>query len=188
MYFWKQNKMEKLLLHSCCAPCSTVPLEMLAEKYEVTFFYYNPNIENKKEYEKRYLELKKYLSLSNRKIKLIKEKYKPKVFLELVTGLETEKEGAKRCYKCYELRIGRASKYAKENNYDLFGTTLSTSPHKNINYIHKIGKGLATKYELSYLDIDFKKNDGFKKSVLLSKENNLYRQNFCGCIYSKRNS
>jgi len=174
-----------LLLHSCCAPCSSYVLEYLREFFKITVLYYNPNIEPKEEYLKRKEE----------QIKLIKDVYKDVSFLDCdydndvyettIKGLETEKEGGSRCYKCYKLRIEKTAILAK-NNYDFFGTTLTVSPHKNAKFINEIGLELEQKYNTKFLISDFKKNEGYKRSIVLSREYNLYRQDYCGCKYSRR--
>ena len=174
-----------LLLHSCCAPCSSYVLEYLREFFKITVLYYNPNIEPKEEYLKRKEE----------QIKLIKDVYKDVSFLDCdydndvyettIKGLETEKEGGSRCYKCYKLRIEKTAILAKKN-YDFFGTTLTVSPHKNAKFINEIGLELEKKYNTKFLISDFKKNEGYKRSIVLSREYNLYRQDYCGCKYSRR--
>ena len=177
-----------LLLHACCAPCSTACLERLADYFKVTIFYYNPNITEKHEYEKRIEEIKKLLTLINPKyeVKLLEGDYDPKVFLDMSKGLETEPERGKRCYKCYELRLKETAKIASKLGFNNFCTTLTLSPHKNANWINEIGEKLNTEYESNYLYSDFKKKEGYKRSIELSKKYDLYRQDYCGCIYSKR--
>ena len=177
-----------LLLHACCAPCSTACLERLADYFKVTIFYYNPNITDKNEYQKRIDEIKKLLTLINPKyeVKLLEGDYDPKVFLDMSKGLENEPERGKRCYKCYELRLKETAKIASKLGFNNFATTLTLSPHKNSDWINEIGSILDKEYESNYLYSDFKKKEGYKRSIELSKKYDLYRQDYCGCIYSKR--
>lgn len=177
-----------LLLHACCAPCSTACLERLADYFKVTIFYYNPNITDKNEYQKRIDEIKKLISLINPKYKveLLEGDYDPKVFLNMSKGLENEPERGKRCYKCYELRLKETAKIASKLGFNNFCTTLTLSPHKNCDWINEIGSILDKEYESNYLYSDFKKKEGYKRSIELSKKYDLYRQDYCGCIYSKR--
>lgn len=177
-----------LLLHACCAPCSTACLERLANFFKVTIFYYNPNITEKNEYQKRIEEIKKLLTLINPKYKveLLEGDYDPKVFLDMSKGLENEPERGKRCYKCYELRLKETAKIASQLGFNNFATTLTLSPHKNCDWINEIGGNLDKEYESNYLYSDFKKKEGYKRSIELSKKYDLYRQDYCGCIYSKR--
>lgn len=177
-----------LLLHACCAPCSTACLERLANFFKVTIFYYNPNITDKNEYKKRIEEIKKLINLINPKYKveLLEGDYDPKVFLDMSKGLENEPERGKRCYKCYELRLEETAKIASKLGFNNFCTTLTLSPHKNSDWINEIGENLDKEYESNYLYSDFKKKEGYKRSIELSKKYDLYRQDYCGCIYSKR--
>lgn len=176
-----------LLLHACCAPCSSACLERLSNFFKITIIYYNPNITEEKEYLKRLEELKNFIQKIKVKypINIIDTRYDPKEFFEISKGLEKEKERGKRCYKCYELRLEETAKVAKENNFDFFATTLTLSPYKKTDWLNEIGENLSNKYQTSYLYSDFKKKNGYKRSIELSKEYNLYRQNYCGCIYSK---
>ena len=173
----------KLLLHCCCAPCSTSVVErLLAEdKYDITMYYYNPNILPQVEYDKRKEELirlnKEVYPMTN----LVIAEYNPNVFFNAIKGKETLGEGSIRCFSCIELRLQQTAKYAKENGYELFATTLSVSPHKNAELINNIGKTLEEKFDINYLVSDFKKKDGFKRSIELCKKYNIYRQNYCGC-------
>ena len=178
----------KLLLHACCAPCSTACLERVANFFKVTIFYYNPNITDEAEYKKRIEEIKKLISLINPKYKveLIEGDYDPNKFFDMAKGLELEPERGKRCYKCYELRLEETAKIASKLGFNNFATTLTLSPHKNANWINEIGEKLNNEYESNYLYSDFKKKEGYKKSIELSKKYDLYRQDYCGCIYSKR--
>lgn len=179
---------EKLLLHACCAPCSSAVLEKLGDFFQILILYYNPNISNENEYEKRLLELKKFVSGFKTKypIEIIPGRYNPKEFFDIARGLEEEPERGKRCYKCYELRMEECAKLAEEKNIKYFTTTLSLSPYKNANWINEIGAKLEKKYQTNFLYSDFKKKNGYKRSIELSKEYNLYRQDYCGCVYSLR--
>ena len=179
---------DNLLLHACCAPCSTACLERLANFFKVTIFYYNPNITDENEYRKRIEEIKKLLTLINPKYKveLLEGDYDPNKFFEMAKGLENEPERGKRCYKCYEMRLAETAKIASQLGFNNFCTTLTLSPHKNANWINEIGEKLNNEYSSNYLYSDFKKKEGYKRSIELSKEYNLYRQDYCGCIYSKK--
>ncbi|MBP3461338.1 MAG: epoxyqueuosine reductase QueH [Bacilli bacterium] len=179
---------KKLLLHSCCAPCSSYVLEYLAKYFKITIFYYNPNISLKEEFDKR---LKEQIRLINEmetvnKIDIIEGLYENDKYEKLIKGLENEKEGGNRCFKCYRLRMEETAKLATKLNYDYFTTTLSISPYKNATKLNEIGEELEKEYDIKYLYADFKKKNGYKRSIELSKKYNLYRQNYCGCIYSKR--
>ena len=178
----------KLLLHACCAPCSSAVLERLSNFFEITIFYYNPNITEEKEYLKRIEELKKYISLVKYKypISLIPGNYEPQKFFEMAKGLEDEPERGKRCYKCYAMRLEESARIADELGFDYFCTTLTLSPHKNSNWINEIGEDLNNRYNSIYLYSDFKKRTGYKRSIELSREYDLYRQDYCGCVYSLR--
>lgn len=181
---------KKLLLHACCAPCSSYVLEYLSKYFLITILYYNPNITEKAEFDKRFKELQrlvKELKLPN-KVELIEGKYEKSKYEELINGLENEKEGGVRCFKCYKLRMEQTAKLAKQLNFDYFTTTLSISPYKNATKINDIGEDLEKDYGIKYLYADFKKKDGYKRSIELSKIYKLYRQDYCGCIYSKRNN
>ena len=183
------NKTPKLLLHACCAPCSSYVLEYLSKYFEITIYYYNPNIHPETEYTRRIDELKKFISeyKSQNKIYLVEENYDPKEYFNEVKGLENLGERSKRCYNCYKFRMEKAVQYAlQENNFDYFTTTLSISPYKDANWVNEIGKTLEEKYDIKYLYADFKKKNGYKRSLELSKEYGLYRQDYCGCIYSKQ--
>ena len=173
----------KLLLHSCCGPCSSSVLELLTKYFDVDIYYYNPNIYPLEEYNKRLGVQKELLDKLN--IKLIEGNYDYNSFLSIVKGLENEPEGGLRCRKCIAMRMEDSIKYAKDNNYDYFTTTLSVSPHKNSKMINEIGYSLEEKYNFPYLYSDFKKKNGYKRSIELSKKYNLYRQDYCGCQYSK---
>ena len=176
-----------LLLHSCCAPCSSYVLEYLSQFFNITVLYYNPNISPKDEYLYRLQEEKRLISEMKFKnpVKILDCDYNADEFFAVAKGLEKEPEGGKRCEKCFDLRLDFTAKTAKENKFDYFATTLTISPLKNANLINQIGESLAEKYNVKYLSSDFKKKEGYKRSITLSKEYNLYRQNYCGCIYSK---
>jgi predicted adenine nucleotide alpha hydrolase (AANH) superfamily ATPase len=185
----KNNLFPELLLHSCCAPCSSYVLEYLSQYFSITVFFYNPNIHPLEEYNRRLNEQKiliKQFPVEN-KINFIEGKYEPEIFLKEVKGLENEPEGGKRCLKCFNLRLEKTAKKAQELEIPYFTTTLTISPHKNAEAINKIGNEVANKYQLHYLFSDFKKRDGFKRSIVLSKQYNLYRQNYCGCIFAAQN-
>ncbi|MBE6014014.1 MAG: epoxyqueuosine reductase QueH [Lachnospiraceae bacterium] len=176
-----------LLLHACCAPCSSYCLEYLTRFFSITIFYYNPNISEESEYKKRINECKRLISLLpvKNKVSFIEGDYRPEVFREMSKGLEHEPERGKRCYKCYELRMREAAHVAVDKGFDYFTTTLSISPHKNADWINEIGEKLEIEYGIKHLTSDFKKKNGYKRSIELSNEYNLYRQNFCGCVFSK---
>lgn len=177
---------KKLLLHSCCGPCSSYVIDYLKKYFDITILYYNPNIYPESEYQKRLFEQKKLVEcLNDKDIKVVEIGYNPTEFYEVVKGHEADKEGKERCHICYRLRLEKSANYAKEHNYDYFTTTLSVSPYKNSDVLNAIGKDLEDKYNVKYLYADFKKNDGYKKSIELSKKYDLYRQNYCGCVYSK---
>jgi len=176
----------KLLLQVCCAPCSSGVLDTLIEYFQITLFYYNPNTTERDEYEKRLIELKEYISKRNYNIDIEEGRYDPKEdFFNKVKGMEDLKEGGERCYKCYTIRLEETAKHAKENNYDYFASVLSISPLKNSKWINEIGENLEKKYLVNYLYNDFKKKGRYQDSIKLSKEYNLYRQDYCGCIFSK---
>ena len=182
------NHTPKLLLHACCAPCSSYVLEYLSKYFEITLYYYNPNIHPELEYNRRIEELKTFISEFNgvNKIDLVEEEYNTSEYFNEIKGLENLGERSKRCYNCYKFRMDKAALYAKNNNYDYFTTTLSISPYKISNWINEIGSELEKKYNINYLYADFKKKNGYKRSLELSKQYNLYRQDYCGCIYSKQ--
>lgn len=181
------GKKPTLLLHSCCAPCSSYVLEYLSKYFDITIFYYNPNIAPFSEYQKRVIEQKKLISELKLGIKFIEGPYDNDLYEEMIKGLEHEKEGGSRCFKCYELRLRKTAFVALEQDFDYFTTTLTISPYKNTNKLNEIGKRLSDELGISYLYSDFKKKNGYKRSIELSKIYNLYRQDYCGCIYSKQN-
>lgn len=177
-----------LLLHGCCAPCSSYVLEYLSKYFDISLFYYNPNIMPAEEYKKRLIEVKRLISemplVSS--VEIIEGRYDPKEFLSISKGLEHEREGGERCFKCYRLRMEEAAKEAKARELDYFTTTLSISPHKNAQKINEIGAELEKLYGVKYLYADFKKKEGYKRSIELSHVYGLYRQNYCGCSFSKQ--
>lgn len=178
----------KLLLHSCCAPCSTRCIEALFDCFDITVFYYNPNITDNAEYLKRKEEQIKFLTTAYKgEVKFLEGDYDVENFYALANGLEGEKEGGERCHKCYELRLRRTAITAKNGNFDFFTTTLSVSPYKNATYLNEIGFSLDEEIGVNYLPADFKKEEGYKRSIELSKIYGLYRQDYCGCEFSKLN-
>lgn len=179
-----------LLLHACCAPCASYVLEYLSEYFDITLFFYNPNIDNAAEYEKRKAELERLVCELPHKnnISIVDGGYNPQVFLNTSRGLENEPERGARCDKCFYLRLEETAKLAKDKTFDYFCTTLSISPHKNAELLNKIGEELAKKYDIPYLPSDFKKKGGYLRSIELSKEYDLYRQSFCGCRFSKESA
>lgn len=207
-----------LLLHSCCAPCSSYTLEYLSQYFRITVLYFNPNIMRKAEYEKRVAEQQRLIEALNTQltqntkhetlnqvsesqttvpedsssgpnssspISFLPGRYDPREFVDAVRGMEEEPEGGKRCWVCYKLRLEEAAKIAKEGGYDYFCTTLSISPLKHADWLNDIGEQLSQEYGVRWLPSDFKKKGGYKRSIELSHEYNLYRQNFCGCEYSR---
>lgn len=182
-----QHNVPILLLHSCCAPCSSYVLEYLSEYFNIIILFYNPNIMPFDEYNLRLNEQKKLVSRLKTKnsVKVVEGEYDVNDFLEVVKGLEDEPEGGARCEKCFRLRLNEAAVFSRELGVDYFTTTLTVSPHKNSQLINAIGQGISEKYGVEYLQSDFKKRNGYKRSIELSKQYNLYRQNYCGCIYSK---
>lgn len=184
----KEERRPKLLIHSCCAPCSSYVLEYLSKHFDITIFYYNPNIHPEEEYIRRVEEqqnLVREMPLKS-EVHFIQGEYRPQDYYEKVKGLEAEPEGGKRCFVCYELRLREAAKLAAEEGFDYFTTTLSISPYKNAEKLNEIDNKLAQEYKVLYLPSDFKKKNGYKRSIELSKEYNLYRQDYCGCAFSLR--
>ncbi len=203
------KKGKRLLLHSCCAPCSSYVLIYLRQYFRITVFYYNSNITEQTEYEKRREEQKRLIAVLNTEaaqqgileedgtslsawreesvfpIEIQEAPYEPEVFLNLAAGLETCPEGGLRCERCFQLRLEETAKLAKELSYDYFTTTLTISPLKNARLLNEIGQQLAEQYEVPFLPSDFKKKEGYKQSVELSRKYDLYRQNYCGCVFSK---
>ncbi|MBE5737768.1 MAG: epoxyqueuosine reductase QueH [Clostridiales bacterium] len=177
------EKKEKLLLHSCCAPCSTACIERLEKNFNLTIYYYNPNMDSQEEFLLRRAEQQKYCQ--NKNIEVILEEYLSEQYQEVVVGLENEPEGGKRCEKCFYLRLDKTAQKAKEFGFTYFATTLTVSPLKNAELINEIGYKIAKKHGVNYLPTDFKKQGGYLRSIELSKQNQLYRQNYCGCEFSK---
>lgn len=189
-----------LFLHSCCAPCSSYVLEYLRKYFRITVFYYNPNISMEPEYRKRVEEQKRLITAFNRAIEkekkigenitgypiaIIEGDYEPECFFRMAKGMEHCQEGGERCFACYRLRLEKTAEKAAEGNYDYFATTLTISPLKNAVKLNEIGEELSEKYKVKWLPSDFKKKNGYKRSIELSQEYQLYRQDYCGCIYSK---
>ncbi|XCP87137.1 epoxyqueuosine reductase QueH [Roseburia hominis] len=183
----EQGHVPTLLLHSCCAPCSSYVLEALAEYFQITVFYYNPNIFPAEEFEKRIREQERLIEQMPARypISFLAGNYDSEKFYEMAKGLEEVPEGGERCFRCYELRLREAAGKAKRGGYDYFTTTLSISPLKNAQKLNEIGKSLEEEYGVRYLLSDFKKKNGYKRSTELSAKYGLYRQDYCGCIYSK---
>lgn len=179
---------KSLLLHSCCAPCSSYVIEYLSEFFDITLLYFNPNISPESEYLKRIEEVKRLIKEMPLKseVRLIEGRYCPDEFINIARGMEDLPEGGERCFKCYRLRLTEAAAAAKEKGFDYFTTTLSISPHKNAEKLNEIGQELEKEYGVKYLYADFKKRGGYKRSIELSRIYGLYRQNYCGCVYSKR--
>lgn len=196
------DRAPRLLLHSCCAPCSSYVLEYLRQYFQITVFYYNPNISLEEEYQKRVKEQKRLIASYNEQgkdeekataekrypIRILEGEYDPKEFLEMAKGMEECPEGGKRCFACYEMRLGKTARTAAEGNFEYFTTTLTISPLKNAIKLNEIGERLEKEYGVKWLVSDFKKRDGYKRSIELSKEYELYRQDYCGCVYSRRES
>ena len=176
----------KLLLHSCCAPCSSAILEFLQNYFDITVYFYNPNITFEEEYYKRLNEQREYHEKREYSIKVIEGKYDPREdFFKQVKGLEDRKEGGERCFKCYTLRMKATAQKAKELGFDYFSTVLSISPLKNAQWINEIGEELSEKYGIKFLNGDFKKKNRYLRSTEISREYELYRQDYCGCVFSK---
>lgn len=177
----------RLLLHSCCAPCSSYTLEYLSRYFDITVYYFNPNISPKQEFDKRFEEQKRLISQMPFKnsVTLVEGDYNYDDFLEIAKGLENVPEGGERCFRCYKMRLESTARLAKEQGFDYFCTTLSISPLKNSQKINELGFEIEEKYGVKWLPSDFKKREGYKRSIQLSKEYSLYRQNFCGCVFSK---
>ena len=178
----------RLLLHSCCAPCSSYCISCLAEYFHVTVFYYNPNIYPPEEYRMRAAEQKRFVEQYPTKypVSYIEAPYESDRFYEMARGMEDIPEGGERCFACYEMRLKKSAEYASLHGFDFFTTTLSISPLKNAQKLNEIGAKLAEQFHVQYLYSDFKKKDGYKKSTEISKEYQMYRQYYCGCVFSKR--
>ena len=184
----RQGRVPRLLLHSCCAPCSSYVLEYLSRYFEITVFYYNPNIYPPEEFGKRVEEQKRLIAQlpAEHPISFLDGPYEPERFYEMARGLEQVPEGGARCFKCYRLRLTETAEMARAGKYDYFTTTLSISPLKNAEKLNEIGGQLAKDYGVDYLYSDFKKRNGYKRSTELSREYGLYRQDYCGCVFSMR--
>lgn len=182
----KSGKKPKLLVHSCCAPCSSYVLKLLCEIFDITVFYFNPNIFPEEEFLFRSREQQRLIKEMGKSISFAEGRYNSDEFFAAVKGLENTGEGGERCRKCFELRLAEAAKYAKENGFDYFTTTLTISPLKNAPLLNEIGEETGEKFGVKYLFSDFKKKNGYKESIALSKEYSLYRQDYCGCVFSKK--
>ena len=174
-----------LLLHSCCGPCSSAVIERLAEHFRLTLYYYNPNIEPEAEYRRRLAEQERLLTLLPGGLSLLPCEYDHDALSAFAQAMADEPEGGKRCLSCFALRLGQTARAAKENGFEYFTTTLSVSPHKNAEVLNAIGEGIARQLGVRYLTADFKKKNGYLRSLQLSKAFDLYRQDYCGCLYSK---
>ena len=183
----EKNVTPTLLLHACCAPCSSYCLEYLSQYFNIIIYFFNPNISKKEEYEYRLNEEKRLISLIEFKnpVTIVESDYDPKEFFEAVKGLEKEPEGGKRCAECFKLRLKATAEKARELNADYFTTTLTISPLKNAQLLNTIGKEFSEEYQIPWLYSDFKKKEGYKRSIILSKNYDLYRQDYCGCVFSK---
>ena len=186
--YQKEGRTPSVLLHVCCAPCSSYCLEYLSEYFDITVYYYNPNITKPEEYAYRLSEEKRYIALRTdfrHPVGMTESEYDPKVFFEAVKGLEKEPEGGARCEQCFRLRLEASAKKAKELGMDCFTTTLTISPLKNAALLNGIGEEMGERYGVMWLPSDFKKKEGYKRSIVLSHEYDLYRQNYCGCVFSR---
>lgn len=184
----EEQRVPSLMIHSCCAPCSSYVLEYLSEYFKITIFYYNPNIYPESEYTKRILEQQKLIRDMKFRypVSFLAGKYDKEKFYEMAAGMEDLKEGGARCMKCYELRLTETARQAVAGEFDYFTTTLSISPMKNAQKLNEIGVRVGEEYGVKYLVSDFKKKNGYKRSIELSKEYGLYRQDYCGCEFSMR--
>ena len=185
----REERVPTLLLHSCCGPCSSYVMEYLADFFRITVFYFNPNITDKEEYRKRAEEQRRLIERMNEKLKypvsVLEGEYDAHTFFEMAKGMEHLPEGGERCFHCYAMRLERTAAEAKKRGMDYFTTTLSISPMKNAQKLNEIGGSMQETYGVSYLFSDFKKKNGYKRSIELSKEYGLYRQDYCGCVFSK---
>lgn len=181
------GRLPRLLLHSCCAPCSSAVLEYLSPHFDITLFYFNPNITPEEEYRKRVAELHRLIAEAAypNPVRIVEGRYDSGEFFRMAQGLETLPEGGQRCYRCYRLRLEETAKQAAADGYEYFTTTLSVSPYKNAQKLNAIGSELSAQYGVKYLLSDFKKKDGYRRSIELSAQYGLYRQNYCGCVFSK---
>lgn len=182
------GEVPKLLLHSCCGPCSSYCLEYLSQYFSITVLYYDPNISPEEEYRKRENEQRRLIEQlpTKHKVTFVPDRYDPNEFYSAVKGHESDPEGGERCMICYRLRLGRAAEYAAENGFDYFCSTLSISPMKNCAALNRIGGELSEIYNVKHLPNDFKKHGGYLRSIELSREYGMYRQNYCGCVFSKK--
>lgn len=180
-------KEPELLLHVCCAPCSSYVLEYLSNFFRITLFFYNPNIAPKEEFDKRVMELKRFVREFPMKhpVRVEVGEYRPEEFFAMAEGLEQEPEGGSRCYRCYEQRLKRTAEKCRQEGYDYFTTTLSISPYKNAEWLNEIGERQGEFHGVNYLISDFKKKNGYRRSIELSNQYQLYRQDYCGCVFSK---
>jgi epoxyqueuosine reductase len=176
--------MKKMLLHTCCAPCAIYVVQQLAKEYDLALHYYNPNIHPADEYQKRLNEIIKWATKNS--IKLIEDDYNADEWFDNIKGFEQAPEGGERCWVCYELRMRKTAQYAQNNDYEVFSTTMSISPHKNADKLNEIGDSLSKEYNVEYLSANWKKNDGFKIACELSKQEDFYRQDYCGCEFSQK--
>ncbi len=174
----------RLLLHVCCAPCCTYPIKALRDEYDAEIFFYNPNIHPEEEYRVRLAEAKRYADSIG--VKFHEAEYEQETWFRAMRSLENEAEGGDRCEVCYRMRMGKTAQFAATNGFDFFGTTLTISPHKDAGKINNLGQMIADMYMLKFHTADFKKNDGFKIASQMANEAKMYRQNYCGCIYSKK--
>ena len=184
----KENRRPALLLHACCAPCSSYVLEYLTKYFDITLFYYNPNISPEKEYSYRVSEVQRLISEMCPQVKFVEGRYDPERFFEMAKGLENEPERGARCHKCYRMRLEESAQEALRLGCSYFTTTLSISPQKDSAVLNDIGKSVSEQYGIPYLFSDFKKRGGYKRSIELSAKFSLYRQNYCGCVFSRRQS
>ena len=184
----KENRRPALLIHACCAPCSSYVLEYLTKYFDITLFYYNPNISPEKEYSYRVSEVQRLISEMCPQVKFVEGRYDPERFFEMAKGLENEPERGARCHKCYRMRLEESAQEALRLGCSYFTTTLSISPQKDSAVLNDIGKSVSEQYGIPYLFSDFKKRGGYKRSIELSAKFSLYRQNYCGCVFSRRQS
>lgn len=182
----KSGTKPRLLMQACCAPCSSYVLEYIASKFDLSVYFYNPNISPADEFSLRLAELERFVTEAGHSgVKIVSPNYDPAEFFDAVRGMEEIPEGGERCRRCYELRLRKTAEAARAGGYDYFCTTLSISPHKNAQWINEIGKSLEKECGVKWLWSDFKKKNGYKRSIELSKQYGLYRQDWCGCVYSK---
>ena len=183
-----EGRVPRLFLHSCCAPCSSYVLEYLSKYFEITVFYYNPNIYPPKEYDERLAEVRRLVSEMEfaHPVTVVAGAYDPALFFDAVKGLEAEKEGGARCERCFRLRLMEAARLAKDGGYDYFTTTLTVGPKKDARLLNQLGEEIGSMYGVAYLNSDFKKKNGHVRSLELSEQYGLYRQDYCGCVFSRR--